>query len=438
MKTYSPITRFRRRIVLRFLVLVSILLGILSWVTLREPSRLIRSELERKGILASNNLAQYSRAGLLVKDQEFLQDLVISVKQTDPDILSAAFYGYDGHLLVTTDPDRPFPIHFNLEDLPELRILRSADTMAVMNPVRDDLGRTLGLTLVELSQGRVKDVVHKSALFIVLTTLGFFFGVFIILNFLIKEALKASQLEQAYDRLQRLQEQLVKSERLAAIGQLAASVAHEIRNPLSGIQNAIYYLRDALKDSPIVTQDPAINDMIALAEDEIRVSTCILNELLDYSRPVKLEIYPQSIPGLVQASLNSLNVPGTIKTSFHYSSEAENLLCDYEKMKQVFQNLIMNAIQAMSGQGELTISTRLEKSAENGSSCVCVEVKDTGSGIKPENMPRLFEPLFSTKAKGTGLGLSISREIVEKHGGKIEVRSEESLGSIFIVKIPAS
>ena len=437
MRTYSPITRFRRRIVLRFLVLVSILLGLLSWVTLREPSRLIRLELERKGALASNNLAQYSRAGLLVKDQEFLRDLVISVKQTDPDILLAAFYGREG-LLATTDPDLDFPIHFDFDDLKELQVVRTKDRMAVIHPVRDDLGRTLGVTLVELSRERVKDVVRKSALFIVLTTLGFLFGVFLILNFLIKEGLKASQLEQAYDRLQRLQEQMVKSERLAAIGQLAASVAHEIRNPLSGIQNAIYYLRDALKDSPVSTQDPAINDMISLAEDEIRVSTRILNELLDYSRPVKLEVHPYSIKNLIQASLNSLNVPETIKTEFHYFPEAETLLCDYEKMKQVFQNLIMNAVQAMSGQGELTISTRFEKLTEDENSYVCVEIKDTGSGIKMENMSRLFEPLFSTKAKGTGLGLPISREIVEKHGGKIEVQSAEGLGACFTVKIPAS
>lgn len=434
----SPVTRFRRRIILRFLVLVSILLVLLSWVTLREPSRLIRSELQRKGILASNNLAQYSRAGLLVKDREFLKDLVVSVKQTDPDILSAAFYGRDQELLAATDPDRSSQIRLGIGDLQGLRVIRSAETMIIVNPVRDDLGRGLGATVVELSQGRVREVVRKSAAFIVLTTLGFFFGVFLILNFLIKEALKASELEQAYDRLQRLQEQLVKSERMAAIGQLAASVAHEIRNPLGGIKNAIYYVRDALKDSPASTADPAINDMLVLAQDEIHVSTRIINELLDYSKPVTLEVRPVAIADLAQSSLASLNVPAKIKASFHYSPGAETMVCDPERMRQVFQNLILNAVQAMPEGGELTVSTRLEKSPEDGKSFMCVDIKDTGSGIKPENMPRLFEPLFSTKAKGTGLGLPISKEIVEKHGGKIEAQSEWGRGSAFTVKIPAS
>lgn len=114
------------------------------------------------------------------------------------------------------------------------------------------------------------------------------------------------------------------------------------------------------------------------------------------------------------------------------------MVCDPDRMRQVFQNLMMNAAQAMPEGGELTVSTRLEKSPEDGKSFVCIEIKDTGSGIKPENMPRLFEPLFSTKAKGTGLGLPISREIVEKHGGKIEAQSEWGRGSAFTVKIPGS
>jgi len=403
---------------------------ILSWVTIREPSRLILSELKHKGILASNNLAQYSRAGLLVKDREFLKDLLVSVKRTDPDILSAAFYGRDDEVLAATDPDHPSPLRFSVASLKGIQVKRSSDMMAIVNPVRDELGRALGATVVVLSDRRVEEVVRKSAGLMVLSTLGFFFGVFIILNFLIKEALKASELELAYDHLQRLQEQLVKSERMAAIGQLAASVAHEIRTPLGGIQNAVYYVRDSLKGAPVFASDPGIGDMLDLVEDEIRVSTRIINELLDFSKPVILKKRPVPVEGLFRSSLASLSVPGNIKTSFKPSPGAEDLVCDAERMRQVFQNLMLNAIQAMPEGGELAVSARLEQPY------LCVDFKDNGTGIAPENMDKLFEPLFSTKAKGTGLGLPISKEIVEKHGGVIEAASVRGKGSAFTVKLP--
>ena len=106
------------------------------------------------------------------------------------------------------------------------------------------------------------------------------------------------------------------------------------------------------------------------------------------------------------------------------------MVCDAERMRQVFQNLMQNAVQAMPDGGGLAVSSRLEKDR------VAVEFKDAGTGIRSEDMPKLFEPLFSTKAKGTGLGLPISKEIVEKHGGSIEVESFPGKGSVFSVKLP--
>lgn len=229
--------------------------------------------------------------------------------------------------------------------------------------------------------------------------------------------------------------QLKKHEKFAAIGQLASSVAHELRNPLGAIQNALYYLKDALASTSLMKEDPTVGEFLDISEKEINRSNQIVGELLEYSREVKLKLQPADMNTLVEEATHALRIPETIKIDVRPEEKIPVAMVDPQKLHQVFLNLMTNAIQAMPQGGHLNIAPHL---VENGNShrLVSFEISDTGSGISEENLKHIFEPLFTTKTKGTGLGLAICQEIVRAHGGNIDVRSSLGKGTTFIVNIP--
>ncbi|MGQ0645097.1 MAG: sensor histidine kinase [Elusimicrobiota bacterium] len=245
---------------------------------------------------------------------------------------------------------------------------------------------------------------------------------------------RTGELKRANEDLRESQEKVVRSEKLAAIGQLASGVGHELRNPLGAIQNVIYYLRDSLSDNPALKQDPALPELLDIAQKEIKGATNILSDLLDFSRVVRLAPASCAVETVLEETLQVLQVPPSVKVIKDWAAGIPAAVMDHQKMKQVFTNLAQNAIQAMPLGGELRISARLE-SGDRGPG-VAVEFKDTGEGISPEFIKKIFEPLFTTKAKGTGLGLAICQGIVEAHGGRIQVASELGKGSAFTVLIP--
>ncbi len=230
--------------------------------------------------------------------------------------------------------------------------------------------------------------------------------------------------------LEEMQAHLIQSEKLAGLGKLAAGIAHEINNPLGGI--LIYshlLLEDAKKDT--VQYD----NLKKIVKETTRCKN-IVKGLLEFARPKEPEMTPTDINDTVKRALSIFERQALfqnieIRLDF---SELPKIVSDAAQLQQVFTNIIVNAAEAMEGNGVLTIKTYVNCEAE----CIRVEFTDTGHGIKEEYRSRLFEPFFTTKevGKGTGLGLAISYGIVQKHQGSIEVRSEVGKGSTFTVILP--
>jgi len=214
-----------------------------------------------------------------------------------------------------------------------------------------------------------------------------------------------------------LQEQLNRSERLSNIGRLAASVAHELKNPLGAIKNAIYYIRDAIKDSSLLESDPHLKDILKLAEAEVDGSVTIIGELLDFSRVGQLVQRKTIINEMLEQIPGMVKFPDNIELAFDLDPTLPSDMVDPDRLNQVFCNITNNAIQAMPKGGTLKITTRFEVGShgKNNSRAelIAISFEDTGNGIEPYQLAKIFEPLFTTKARGTGLGLAISNNIVE-------------------------
>jgi len=231
-------------------------------------------------------------------------------------------------------------------------------------------------------------------------------------------------------KLKEFQEQLVLREKLAAVGQMASVVGHEIRNPLGVINNAIYYIKTKLEISSGKELDPKIQKHIGIIEKEIVASNKIVNDLLGFSRTRPPMAQPSDLNRIIEDALSVASIPETVKVEIDLSLDLPPTLVNPDEIRQVFVNLINNAWQAMTEGGTLKMRSYIEQETAQ------VEITDTGCGISPENMKRLFTPFFSTKTKGTGLGLAAVHRILERHKGKIKVRSRVGQGTTFIVSLP--
>ncbi|MFB3888032.1 MAG: PAS domain S-box protein [Candidatus Bathyarchaeia archaeon] len=231
--------------------------------------------------------------------------------------------------------------------------------------------------------------------------------------------------EERTRQLEQTQAKLVKSEKLAAIGELAGMVGHDLRNPLTSIKGAAYFLKAKYAKG----FDETGKDMLSTIERSIDYSNKIINDLLDYSRDIKLQLLRTTPKTLVDSALSLAETPESIKIT-NTTAETPTLTADAGKMSRVFVNIIKNAFEAMPNGGELTITSREDDDA------VDFTFQDTGIGMTQETVDKLWTPLFTTKAKGMGFGLPICRRIVEAHGGKITVESELGKGTAFTVKLP--
>jgi PAS domain S-box-containing protein len=223
----------------------------------------------------------------------------------------------------------------------------------------------------------------------------------------------------------RMEEELLKSRRLAAIGELAAMVGHDLRNPLTSITGAAYYLNTKLA-SQLGTRE---KEMLAIIEESIRYSDKIVSDLLEYSRELRLELAKTDARSIAENALVHMTVPKGIRISNSTENEPK-IWVDSEKMRRVFLNLIQNAFDAMPEGGTLRIASQ----KSNGNLQITFE--DSGVGMKKEIVGSLWNPLFTTKAKGMGLGLPVAKRLVEGHGGSIRVESHPGKGSTFTVTLP--
>ena len=230
--------------------------------------------------------------------------------------------------------------------------------------------------------------------------------------------LRTAQLKDANERL-------VKSERLAAIGELASMVGHDLRNPLAGIKNATYFLK---KKGTAISEVQA-KEIFETIEKALDHSDKIINDLLDYAKEMHLELTKYAAHTLVDKAIGMIQVPDRIQIVNRVLEETL-IWVDTDKIMRVFENLIKNAIDAMPEKGTVEISSCQTRDY------VAISFADTGSGISEEVLSKIFTPLFTTKAQGMGFGLAICKRIIEAHGGTITVKTELNKGTTFTVTLP--
>jgi two-component system NtrC family sensor kinase len=229
------------------------------------------------------------------------------------------------------------------------------------------------------------------------------------------------------ERLTSVEAAMLQAARLAAVGQLAASIAHEINNPLYAARNCLYLLEE---DLPVELRD---SQYLTIARDQLTRIAGIIERMRDFYRPTRGDMAPADLNELLEGTLAlaGLNTRhAAIKVIFTPDPTLPAVVGNSDQLRQVFLNLILNAIDAMPKGGALTVRTIA------GSTLAVVEVQDTGIGIPADIRARLFEPFFTNKPNGTGLGLSISAHIVTQHGGQVEVESHVGQGSTFRVVLP--
>jgi signal transduction histidine kinase len=251
-----------------------------------------------------------------------------------------------------------------------------------------------------------------------------------------------SQNTKLYDRMK-------ERDRLAALGEMAAGLAHEIRNPLGAIKGAAQLLLPATAEAPENAAPAAESQQfLSIIVEEANRLNRVVSQFLDYARPFRGELQPLDLNDVVRKTATLVTpppVPGQegeakppVDVALALGDDLPRVRGDAEQLRQVFLNLAINAVQAMPEGGKLTISTSLRKGGRRGAPAQFLEVRfrDTGAGIPPNVQKNLFIPFYTTKEKGTGLGLPISQRIIENHGGTIEVRSRMGVGSTFTVVLP--
>ncbi|MGB3863629.1 MAG: cache domain-containing protein [Candidatus Aminicenantaceae bacterium] len=239
------------------------------------------------------------------------------------------------------------------------------------------------------------------------------------------------KVEERTKELREAQAHLIQSEKLASLGKLAAGVAHEINNPLGGILIYSHLLLEDLDES-----SPYYGNLEKIVKETTRCKD-IVKGLLEFARPKEPEATSTNVNELLDKSLSlvgSQSLFQNIQVKKHYSTDLPLIVADSSQLQQVFMNIILNAADAMNGNGRLTLRTYLDSSGKD----LIIDFEDTGPGIREEDKKKIFDPFFTTKevGQGTGLGLSISYSIIRKHQGTIDVQSTFGEGATFTIKLP--
>ncbi|MEK7337929.1 MAG: ATP-binding protein [candidate division NC10 bacterium] len=263
----------------------------------------------------------------------------------------------------------------------------------------------------------------------------------------IENASLYEELRRSYDELKQSQHLLVRQEKLASLGRLAAGLAHELNNPLSSVAGFAEALQrraggEGVADQPGATE---FQEYLTMIQTEVSRAAAIVRRLLDFARQREPAFGPIDLQGVVAEAVSFVERQASLanqRITVAPFPEAYEVLGDPQMLQQVFLNLLTNALDAIEGDGEIRIAARRQEEAVGrglGRASVAVVVSDNGSGISPENLARVFDPFFTTKevGKGTGLGLAICQSIVEQHGGTIEVQSEGlGKGTVVTVRLP--
>ncbi len=244
----------------------------------------------------------------------------------------------------------------------------------------------------------------------------------------------------AHEELKNAQLKLIQTAKLESIGRLAAGVAHEVKNPLAVIQLGIDYLNRMVKDTANRDCIETVQDM----DDAVRRADAVIKGLLDFSRSEQLSLSRVDLNSVIEESLLLVKHELTrnhISLEKHLAEQLSPLALDRNKIKQVFINVFLNAIQAMGSNGDLSVRTFIRRPAvaagtgqASAGRNIVVEIEDTGTGIPDDKLDKLFDPFFTTKpvGAGTGLGLSVSRNIIELHGATIKINNRKGIHGVSV------
>ncbi|MBI4668987.1 MAG: HAMP domain-containing protein [Elusimicrobia bacterium] len=260
--------------------------------------------------------------------------------------------------------------------------------------------------------------------------------------------------------LKATQDELIKQERLAAIGQMASVVGHELRNPLSVINNSIYVIKNRLEASPaplsgpaaglinpsapptdlsnapapeaakIGGVDPKIIRHVSIIEGELHVANQIISEILTFARTREIQPRSTELHEFLEEILGRLNVPEKVALQKDYVKQTIFLKIDPDEMRQALRNIISNAFDVMPSGGMLKVSTKANQGY------ALISIADTGPGIAPDIAAKIFTPFYTTKSKGTGLGLAVVKKVMDRHNGEVKVESAVGKGTAFHLKLP--
>jgi signal transduction histidine kinase len=237
--------------------------------------------------------------------------------------------------------------------------------------------------------------------------------------------------DQAQSELERSQEHLLQSGKWAMVGKLAAGVAHSIRNPLTSVNMRLFSLKRSLKMSASERED------FQVISEEIRHIDSIVRNFLEFSRPPKLKMQRISPSDVVDMALQLLRPrleSYGVEVTLDRHEKLPEIWVDPDQLKEVLANLLVNACEMMPGGGQIAIREEAQTDPGLGEAVV-IRVTDTGPGIPDSLREKIFQPFFSTKEEGTGLGLSIATRIIEDHGGRLELESQEKAGATFIITL---
>jgi len=256
-----------------------------------------------------------------------------------------------------------------------------------------------------------------------------------LLNSLANQVAIAIETANLYENLKKSQNIMRRADRLASLGTLIASLAHEIRNPLVSIKTFTQLLPERLEDEEFR------NYFLKIASGEIDRLTTLINELLGFARPSEPNLQGEDVNALIDKMEFLIATEArkkNIAISKYYASNLPPVMVDPEQIKQVLLNILLNAIQAIADGGKIWVETRVVQVTheETSERFVQIEVRDSGVGIPKENLERVFDPFFSTRPDGSGLGLAISHQIIHEHGGFIDLDSEVGKGTSFRIHLP--
>ncbi len=240
------------------------------------------------------------------------------------------------------------------------------------------------------------------------------------------ELSKANELlKQEIAEREQMQEKLLISERLATLGLFSGSISHELKNPLSTIDSSVYYLKTKLKDA-----DEKVRTHLDRIKSSVGSSLAIIDSLRNLTQIKEPRLQRTELKSVTLDAIAHVEVPETVNVIRNITEQEVWVNADPEQLKMAFENIVKNASQAMDGKGTLEVTVgKINGQAE-------LSFADTGPGIAPENIDKIFQPLFSTKAKGLGFGLSIAKMIIDKHSGTIQAKSEPGTGAAILIRLP--